>query len=418
MWKQLLHRIYNERKQNTWLYIELLIVLAIFWTTFNELFKSYQLSTLPTGTDIENCWRLHLDRSISSTDTEVDFTHDYDAISQIMENLRTDKSIEAIGLTTSSMPYSSANSYSDIYLTSDSLDKTKRSINALARYYTKDMMRVFRCKDIHGVPLANQIPDDDKIYVIPTKRTAIQLAGHTNLVDTLVSGMSNTGVRVLQIAQDIRYTDYSYISNCYYRTITREELANVVNTRGATQFSIQLCVRMKHAMTQQQMEEWLNNKKALIESPPLYVNSATSFKDIRKSMISYKEQGFKQHLFLISFLLVCAFLGILGTFWLRTAQRRQEIGLRMAMGGSKKSIILHFMCEGLLILLCTLPLIALFIGYYIATGHSANYEETILPTIITFLFSVLIMNLLIISGVLISAWSTFKIQAAEVLHDE
>lgn len=418
MWKQLLHRIYNERKQNTWLYIELVIVLAIFWTTFNELFKSYQLSTLPTGTDIENCWRLHLDRSISSTGNEVDFSHDYDAISQIIENLRTDKTIDAIGLTVASMPYSNTNSDSDIYLTSDSLTKEKHSVNALVRYYTKDIMRVFRCKDIHGSPLANQIPDDDKIYVIPTKRTALSLAGHTNLIDSLVSKTSNQKFSILQIAEDVRYTDYSPIMNCYYRTVTRNELSEVVNTRGATQISIQLCMRMKHAMTQKQMEEWLNNKKALIESPPLYVNSATSFKDIRKSTIHYTEQGFKQKLFLISFLLVCAFLGILGTFWLRTAQRRQEIGLRMAMGGSKTSIILNFVCEGLLILLCTLPLIALFIGYYITTGHSVNYEETILPTIITFLFSVLIMSLLIIGGVLISAWSTFKIQAAEVLHDE
>ena len=116
MWKQLLHRIYNERKQNTWLYVELLIVLAIIWVAFNDLYKSYQLSTLPTGTNIENCWRLRIGRSIStSIDEHTDFRQDYAAITQIMKNIRQDNAVDAIGPTVNSMPNSSNNSNISMY---------------------------------------------------------------------------------------------------------------------------------------------------------------------------------------------------------------------------------------------------------------------------------------------------------------
>ncbi len=419
MWKQLLHRIYNERKQNTWLYVELLIVLAIIWVAFNDLYKSYQLSTLPTGTNIENCWRLRIGRSVStSVDNQPDFSQDYTAITQIMKNIRQNNAVDAIGLTVNSMPYSSNNSNISMYLAKDSLNNKKYVHGVLIRYYNKDVMRVFRCKDIHGRPLADQIPAIEKHYIIPTKSTALKMAGHTNIVDTLVTGFDYGPMPILQIAENIRYSDYEEVMDGCYEVITKKDLSECIESEGATSNSVQVCLRMKQHMTQQDMENWLNKNKALISTSPLYINSATSFSHIKAGLNEYFVRQIKQGVFLVSFLLVCAFLGILGTFWLRTSQRRKEIGLLMAIGSSKVHIILNFIYEGLFILLCTLPLIILYIGYYITTGHLSSHEEIVIPTIITSVLSIITMSLLIIGGVLISAWSTFKIQAAEVLHDE
>jgi ABC-type antimicrobial peptide transport system permease subunit len=46
-----------------------------------------------------------------------------------------------------------------------------------------------------------------------------------------------------------------------------------------------------------------------------------------------------------SFFLLCVFLGISGTFWLRGQARRGEIGLRKALGGSRRRILTEFLIE-------------------------------------------------------------------------
>lgn len=60
------------------------------------------------------------------------------------------------------------------------------------------------------------------------------------------------------------------------------------------------------------------------------------------------------------------FLGVIGTFWFRTQQRRGEVALRMAMGANRKNIFYRLITEGLLLLsMSALPavLIAFNIGY-------------------------------------------------------
>ena len=44
------------------------------------------------------------------------------------------------------------------------------------------------------------------------------------------------------------------------------------------------------------------------------------------------------------------FLGVIGTFWFRTQQRRREVALRMAMGSSRQGVFLRLMSEGILLL--------------------------------------------------------------------
>lgn len=60
-----------------------------------------------------------------------------------------------------------------------------------------------------------------------------------------------------------------------------------------------------------------------------------------------------------AFLLLCAFLGVVGAFWYRTQQRRGEIGVRMALGDTCGALQWRYIGEGLLLLVLSLPLVAL-----------------------------------------------------------
>lgn len=50
------------------------------------------------------------------------------------------------------------------------------------------------------------------------------------------------------------------------------------------------------------------------------------------------------------FFLVNVFLAVIGTFWFHVSRRRSELGLRMAMGSTRKGIEGLMIGEGLLLL--------------------------------------------------------------------
>ena len=123
----------------------------------------------------------------------------------------------------------------------------------------------------------------------------------------------------------------------------------------------------------------------------------------------------------VVFLLVNVFLGLIGTFWFRTQQRRSEIALHKVHGASDMSIFTRLISEGLLLLLLVTP-VALLIDYNLASmelnswrnGTTLEWERLLLCAAISFL----LIGLMIAIGIGIPARRAMKVQPAEALHDE
>ena len=63
------------------------------------------------------------------------------------------------------------------------------------------------------------------------------------------------------------------------------------------------------------------------------------------------------------FMLCNVALSVIGTFWFRNRKRRSEIGLRMALGSSRRKVQTQFIVEALLILcLAAIPALLINIG--------------------------------------------------------
>lgn len=120
------------------------------------------------------------------------------------------------------------------------------------------------------------------------------------------------------------------------------------------------------------------------------------------------------------FLLVSIFLGIIGTFWLRTEQRKGEMGLRMALGSTRRQLNVILQGEGVLLLvLAFIP--SLVICFNIA--HMDLIETYLLPfTVGRFLIcesvTFVLIVLMIICGVWYPTRSTSRLEPAEALHYE
>ena len=77
-----------------------------------------------------------------------------------------------------------------------------------------------------------------------------------------------------------------------------------------------------------------------------------SYEAIRYNFLANSEESSSQKLLSAvgAFLLVNVFLALIGTFWFRVNRRREEIGLRMAVGASRRSILGFTFLEGLMLL--------------------------------------------------------------------
>ena len=98
----------------------------------------------------------------------------------------------------------------------------------------------------------------------------------------------------------------------------------------------------------------------------LYLLDITPFGHLREICELEDMNEWKTQLCVLGFLLLNIFLGVIGTFWFRTQQRRKEVALRLAMGSSRRGIFSYLMYEGILLLtLAALPaaVIAFNIGY-------------------------------------------------------
>lgn len=121
------------------------------------------------------------------------------------------------------------------------------------------------------------------------------------------------------------------------------------------------------------------------------------------------------------FLLLNIFLGLLGTFWFRTQQRRGEIALMKSLGETDHSVFVRQLVEGLLLLvIATIP--AVFINWNLANSElNAWMNGTTIEGgrfIITVLISFILIALMIVVGIWIPARKAMKVQPAEALHNE
>lgn len=122
-----------------------------------------------------------------------------------------------------------------------------------------------------------------------------------------------------------------------------------------------------------------------------------------------------------AFLMLNIFLGILGTFWFRTQQRRGEIALFKALGSTNHDVFTRQISEGI-ILLSAATIFAIVIDINLAfenlnKAHNGIYLEPV-RFIATVLISYFLTAAMIIVGTWFPARKAMSIQPAEALHEE
>ena len=183
---------------------------------------------------------------------------------------------------------------------------------------------------------------------------------------------------------------------------------------------LELCVRVREGQDNDFIERLKADSESQFRIGNIFISEIRSFKDIRRNYQQAWTNDIRNYVMGMGFLLLNIFLGLLGTFWFRTQQRRKEIALRLAMGSPRRGIFSYLMYEGILLLtLAVIPatVIAFNIGYaeLVDVGRMPFDTGRFLSALVV---TWMLMALMIVAGIWYPAYGAMRVHPAKALHDE
>lgn len=412
MTKKLLIQIKNEWRNNLWLALELLVVSVVMWFVVDFLYTRAATYMEPRGFDTDHCYLIEMGKlTEKSPDFILDQTEEQKEadILELVDRLSRRPEIEAVSLSQNSYPYNGSNSSDAVKY--DTLTSPGWTIR---RMVTPDFVRVFQYRGANGETpeqLAEMLKNgdflaSDNLYSKYDRKMTSLVGQRFHLF-----GDTTKTYRLGAALQDVRYSDYEQarFSRCFVSKLNWYEVGQ------------ELCLRVRADQDHDFIQRLKADSERQFRVGNIFISEVRSFKDIRRTFQQAWNNELRNYVMGMGFLLLNIFLGLLGTFWFRTQQRRSEIALHKAHGASDKDVFLRLLCEGWLLLLVVTPL-ALLIDYNIANmelnswrnGTTLEWSRLLLCAGISFL----LIALMIAIGIGIPARKAMKVQPAEALHDE
>ncbi len=415
-------QIWYERRINLWLWVELLLVSVVLWYVVDELYTTARVYLEPRGFSIEDTYLLRIGtlppnshEYVARSDTQEPAGTD---LLQIVERLRLHPEVEAVSLSRNSYPYNGSNTHMPISI--DTL-----SSGVLVRSATVDFLKVFQYRGVQG-----ETPEE-LISLLTEKHTfiagdnlyqrdyGISLRSFTGK-DFYFGGDSLDTRRLVAVTQPVRYSDFAsiYGSRFIFYVIDDSEIA-ALDERRVVYY--ELCLRTRPG-TESGFEDRIRRDfETHYRSGNLFIKGIQSMETVRHRYQLDEMNELRNYLWGMGFLLVNIFLGLLGTFWFRTQQRRSELALRMSFGSTRRQIFSYLLKEGLfLLLVATIPAVA--IDHILAMNEYNSYlnghylEAGRFVTTVGITFGLIAVTLVV--GIWYPASKATKIEPALALRAE
>lgn len=416
--KKLFTQIRNEWRSNLWLALELLVVSVVMWYIIDMLYCRVATYMEPRGFDTEHCYLIDMG---VLTDKSPDYTpysdthKQSDEVREMVERLRHRPEVEAVSLSLSAYPYNGSNSTAKV-----EYDTLRAPYWTIRRIATPDFVRVFRYRGTRGETpeqLAEILERGD--FLASENLFSKYGMSMTSLIgkkEFYILGDTTQTYRLGAVLQNVRYDDFMSARSSYSMMINMNYFDD-----GWWNADRELCVRVRADRDQNFMENLKADSEKQFRIGNLYISDIKSFKDIRRSFQQGETSQMRNLVVGMGFLLLNIFLGLLGTFWFRTQQRRGEIALHKAMGATDGAVFGRLMSEGIFLLLIV-TVLAVIIDIVLAhfelnswrNGTTLEWPRLAFCVASTFILIAAMIGV----GIGIPARRAMKVQPAEALHDE
>lgn len=415
MWKSILKQIWKNRKSNLWIFFEIMVVSVLLWYCMDFMYVVVRKNIESMGVNTEHVYRLNLGANVTQDfDRNNPDSVDYywiNPFQQVLNLVNAYPGVEATAY------YSGTGLFTSGPMFQGYTADEKNAYGAKIRYVSEGYDKVFNVKMQEGAFTDWDIRTSPQGAVLSPE-----------LADSLFHAQSFVGKRfrdyyqpdlkfkVTGISKSMKYDKYGRYEPFIYTPFNSTRLAYSIPA---------IAVRVKpesdrHDFAPRFMEEM----KTKLNIGPYYLFNFMSYDS--RSEVSDAVSGITGFIRiavgLLLFFLFIVFLGILGTFWFQMESRRNEIGLRMALGSSRKGVLRHILMESMVIFLVAfIPalIICANLAYFdITYTFNDAMDYTWSRFWITQLITALVMIGIISLGALIPANRASKVHPVEALRDE
>lgn len=416
----LLKIIWKQRRQNTWLATELFLIFILLWYILDYFFTLGYTASTDNGYDISDTYLISLSTIPTSSpyySANNENKKPADHFFSMLDHIRRYPNVENVCISRSSIPYTSNTSVS--YINRDT------TIKELVRTQTvnSEFFSVFRISPEEGgsyKQLSNSLNDRKDIIISPLLKNKLfkekPAIGHTEYD----SENSYIYYKITGVTKPQKRHDFDREESTAFYLLTNQKLSKMNEKELA---GLEISIRVKPGLNQDNfMLSFKQDMSELLSPGNFILAGITPLDQVRTNLFITLgiTDNIRYRIAIIIFFLFNIFLGIIGTFWFRNEYRKPEIGLRMALGATRRKISGMMIGEGWLILtIITIP--ATIVCFNLAKADLIDtkiMDITIFRISVSLVATYLLMALVILLGAWYPARIASLIAPADTLKTE
>lgn len=340
MIRHILKIIWNERKINAWIMLEYVVVFCVLWFCCDYLYyigKSYMEAP---GFDTRHTYLIRMGKRKVPAGEKEDRAS---CVSLFEQRVKRFPGIENLAISQLSIPYlpvRNANGYTH----------NNDSVWIMMGYsrVTPDFFNLYRMKLASGRTLnENDELMGTSLVITPDRNGNIGFLGSASFPakDIQVLKHPNHQWNVVGMYEKTKQTFYEPFISTAYEPLAPEDIDLAY---------VDISVRVKPGEEHDFPERFVADMREQLFIGPYFLITVIPSREIEKATIDqYVTDNLNSVLAVTVFVMVNIFLALIGTFWSRTQSRRSEIGLRIALGASKRNVRNMMFAETLIMLFLT-----------------------------------------------------------------
>lgn len=430
MKRKLIQQMLNEWRSDVWLLLQLMTVMLVLTYICGFLCSLYADHGYPTGRKLRDIYSADIHVLPNESDRYVPYDSVYTRqqdLDTLLSRLRTNPYVEMVATGGgNSMPYSS--SYYGGGLMYRTAEGFSRRFEANNRQMSPELLVILGIRGVNGETpqqLAEILRQGNIILAnaevngkIPSHLAELQRQGNIiiGIADSTCTDASEFLDKGKVYNLDTVQMDYpvgaiAYGMRRYDYEPMREGNAYLPLSDDASK----IVVRVKPGMGRAFVESLSNLN---MEAGNLYINRYRSIESMRDDIQGSINQNIRNFIFCTVVILLMVFLAFLGTFWLRTQQRMEEIAIRKVNGATNVDIYRRCFGEGLILLAAAAVLMLPVVEWLFPRLPILNIVAiSPVRTAVGFLIAVILLAIPILGGIYAPARRATRIEPVDALKD-
>lgn len=355
MIRHILRMLWHNRRKYTGVLVEQVLIFIILMVSMVSLLEAISKYRAPGLLNTDNVvvfgYMLNVDSYNMSREEQREISSGMDVI---IEKLRQEPFVEAITESYGFTPYLRSDEYYAEMFT-DTVKADGKAIGAVVKLVDKETEKVFYPELEEGTWQTGEMLEDGSYPAIVSRQLMNKLGWRNAIGRKLYMGITFTVVGIVPgIKQEV---------------FSENPIAIIVPKEMWVQYiTRECCARIKPGY-EDEFHFCFSREFKRMGLADKSVQLCFNLDVLKRGSMSDTVSGVAMRAIPTAFLLLFAFIGTFGLFWLNAKKRRVEFALRLVVGATKKRLVYLVVSESLILsVMAALPGIMLFVFVYEWTG--------------------------------------------------